>query len=69
MQEAERLEADNARRLLKIRKLSLILDLDQTIVHATWDKQVKESRYKNENKDIRQFTLPGSDVVYYIKLR
>lgn len=69
MQEAERLEADNARRLLKIRKLSLILDLDQTIVHATWDKQVKESQYKNENKDIRQFTLPGSDVVYYIKLR
>ncbi|KAL9547036.1 hypothetical protein PS6_007339 [Mucor atramentarius] len=68
-EEAERLEAENARRLLKIRKLSLILDLDQTIVHATWDKRVKESQYKDGDKDIRRFTLHGSDVVYYIKLR
>ncbi|KAL9552218.1 hypothetical protein MBANPS3_003885 [Mucor bainieri] len=68
-EEAERLEAENARRLLKIRKLSLILDLDQTIVHATWDKRVDESQYKADDKDIRRFTLPGSDVVYYIKLR
>ncbi|CAO3654544.1 unnamed protein product [Mucor fragilis] len=68
-EEAERLEAENARRLLKIRKLSLILDLDQTIVHATWDKRVDGSQYKTDDKDIRRFTLPGSDVVYYIKLR
>ncbi|KAI8645739.1 hypothetical protein BD408DRAFT_411448 [Parasitella parasitica] len=68
-EEAEKLEAENARRLLKIRKLSLILDLDQTIVHATWDKRLKDAQFKKDDKDIRQFTLPGSDVVYYIKLR
>ncbi|CEP19902.1 hypothetical protein [Parasitella parasitica] len=68
-EEAERLEAENARKLLKIRKLSLILDLDQTIVHATWDKRVKDTQFRKDDKDIRQFTLPGSDVVYYVKLR
>lgn len=38
-------------------------------MHATWDKRVKESQYKDGDKDIRRFTLHGSDVVYYIKLR
>ncbi|KAG2232930.1 hypothetical protein INT48_006184 [Thamnidium elegans] len=63
----ERLEAENARRLLKNRKLSLILDLDQTIVHASWDQRVGD--FIKEDTDIRQFNLPGSSVVYYIKLR
>ncbi|KAI8090786.1 HAD-like domain-containing protein [Thamnidium elegans] len=66
-EEAERLEAENARRLLKNRKLSLILDLDQTIVHASWDQRVGD--FIKEDTDIRQFNLPGSSVVYYIKLR
>lgn len=66
-EEAERLEAENARRLLKDRKLSLILDLDQTIVHASWDQRVGE--YMQSDSDIRQFSLPGSDLLYYIKLR
>ncbi|KAI8098007.1 uncharacterized protein B0P05DRAFT_522944 [Gilbertella persicaria] len=64
-EEAERLEAENAKRLLQSRKLSLILDLDQTILHASWDQNL--TKYKDA--DIRQFVLPKSDIVYYIKLR
>ncbi|KAI9495880.1 HAD-like domain-containing protein, partial [Zychaea mexicana] len=70
-----RLEQENAERLLHDRKLSLILDLDQTVVHATWDPTVGDWM-KDENntnhpatKDIRKFTLPGSSLMYYIKLR
>ncbi|KAI9031939.1 hypothetical protein CLU79DRAFT_730794 [Phycomyces nitens] len=73
--EAERLEKETADRLRKDKKLSLILDLDQTIVHATWDPTVGEwmDDEKNANhaatEDIRKFTLAGSPLVYYIKLR
>ncbi|KAI9357156.1 HAD-like domain-containing protein [Pilaira anomala] len=68
-EEAERLEAENARRLLKNRKLSLILDLDQTIVHASWDQRVSDYLDETNTEDIRQFKLPGSSETYYIKLR
>ncbi|KAG2226933.1 hypothetical protein INT45_010212 [Circinella minor] len=74
-QEAERLEHENAERLLEDRKLSLILDLDQTVVHATWDPTVGDWMRDENNtnhpatKDIRKFTLPGSSLMYYIKLR
>ncbi|KAI8137845.1 hypothetical protein BJV82DRAFT_633442 [Fennellomyces sp. T-0311] len=73
--EAERLEQENADRLLEHRKLSLILDLDQTVVHATWDPTVGDWMNDENNtnhpatKDIRRFTLPGSSLMYYIKLR
>ncbi|KAG0166824.1 Carboxy-terminal domain (CTD) phosphatase [Apophysomyces sp. BC1034] len=73
--EAERIEQENAARLMESRKLSLILDLDQTLVHATWDPTVGEWMNDKNNanhaatKDIRKFTLPGSLLVYYIKLR
>lgn len=40
--EAQRLERATADHLLKSRKLSLIVDLDQTIVHATVDPTVGE---------------------------
>ncbi|KAF7970876.1 hypothetical protein HWV62_22700 [Athelia sp. TMB] len=40
--EAERLERETAAHLLGARKLSLIVDLDQTIVHATVDPTVGE---------------------------
>lgn len=40
LEEAQRLERETAERLLKARKLSLIVDLDQTIVHATVDPTV-----------------------------
>lgn len=63
--EAERLEVENAKRLLDQKKLSLILDLDQTIVHASCDQRISQW----QNSDIRQFNLPRSPLVYYIKLR
>lgn len=59
------MEKENVKRLLHNKKLSLILDLDQTIVHASCDPRI--SQWKNE--EIRQFTLPKSPTVYYIKLR
>ncbi|WAQ83139.1 hypothetical protein PtA15_3A506 [Puccinia triticina] len=40
--EAQRLESETRTRLLKAQKLSLIVDLDQTIVHATVDPTVGE---------------------------
>ncbi|GAA5986526.1 hypothetical protein JCM10908_003786 [Rhodotorula pacifica] len=42
MEEAHRLESATASRLLQAKKLSLIVDLDQTIVHATVDPTVGE---------------------------
>ncbi|KAK7023823.1 RNA polymerase II subunit A C-terminal domain phosphatase [Favolaschia claudopus] len=44
LEEAQRLEKETAEDLLKARKLSLIVDLDQTIVHATVDPTVGEWR-------------------------
>jgi RNA polymerase II subunit A-like phosphatase len=41
-EEAQKLEKASAEHLLKSRKLSLIVDLDQTIVHATVDPTVGE---------------------------
>ncbi len=40
LEEAQRIERETAEHLLKLRKLSLIVDLDQTIVHATVDPTV-----------------------------
>jgi len=42
LEEAQRFERETAAHLLKSRKLSLIVDLDQTIVHATVDPTVGE---------------------------
>jgi RNA polymerase II subunit A-like phosphatase len=42
LREAQRLERESASRLYTARKLSLIVDLDQTIVHATVDPTVGE---------------------------
>ncbi|GAA6012742.1 hypothetical protein JCM8202_003430 [Rhodotorula sphaerocarpa] len=42
LEEAHRLESATASRLLQAKKLSLIVDLDQTIVHATVDPTVGE---------------------------
>ncbi|KAH9937385.1 uncharacterized protein B0H18DRAFT_970322 [Fomitopsis serialis] len=42
LEEAQRIEQETAQHLLKSRKLSLIVDLDQTIVHATVDPTVGE---------------------------
>ncbi|CAG8774695.1 22403_t:CDS:10, partial [Dentiscutata erythropus] len=75
LNEAERLEKETANRLLKSRKLSLIVDLDQTLIHATVDQMVEEWINDENNinhpttKDIHKFVLSDSPTVYYIKLR
>ncbi|CAG8610683.1 19525_t:CDS:10 [Cetraspora pellucida] len=74
LNEAERLEKETAARLLKSRKLSLIVDLDQTLIHATVESTVDEW-INDENhinnptiQDIHKFVLSDSPTVYYIKL-
>jgi TFIIF-interacting CTD phosphatase-like protein len=51
LQEAERLEQENAARLLETRRLSLIVDLDQTIIHAACDPTVGEWMNDKNNKN------------------
>ena len=78
--EATKVEEEAKRRLLASRKLSLVVDLDQTIIHATVDPTVAEWQKDTEHpnheavKDVRAFQLvddgPGArDCWYYIKLR
>ncbi|OJD11984.1 hypothetical protein AJ78_07355 [Emergomyces pasteurianus Ep9510] len=78
--EATRVEEDAKRRLLSSRRLSLVVDLDQTIIHATVDPTVSEWQRDKDNpnyeavKDVRAFQLvddgPGmKGCWYYIKLR
>ncbi|KAL5495046.1 FCP1 [Sanghuangporus weigelae] len=53
-EEAQRLEHETAEHLLKSRKLSLIVDLDQTIVHATVDPTVGDWITEGEAWEDRQ---------------
>lgn len=78
--EATKVEDEAKRRLLSSRKLSLVVDLDQTIIHATVDPTVAEWQKDEKNpnndavKEVRAFQLVD-DVPnargcwYYIKLR
>lgn len=54
LEEAQRIERETADHLLKSRKLSLIVDLDQTIVHATVDPTVGEWITEGEAWEERQ---------------
>ena len=54
LEEAQRIEHETAQHLLKSRKLSLIVDLDQTIVHATVDPTVGEWIAEGEAWEARQ---------------
>ncbi|TKA77287.1 hypothetical protein B0A55_04335 [Friedmanniomyces simplex] len=78
--EANRADDEAKRRLIKSRKLSLVVDLDQTIIHATVDPTVAEWQEDEDNpnhaavKDVRKFQLVddgpgGRGTWYYIKLR
>ncbi|KAI9369362.1 hypothetical protein BJX61DRAFT_151699 [Aspergillus egyptiacus] len=78
--EATRVEEDAKRRLLANRKLSLVVDLDQTIIHATVDPTVGDWMQDKDNpnhealSDVRAFQLvddgPGMrGCWYYVKLR
>ena len=78
--EANKADDEAKRRLLDARKLSLVVDLDQTIIQATVDPTVAEWQKDPENpnyeavKNVRAFQLldegPGArGCWYYIKLR
>lgn len=78
--EASRSDEEAKRRLLSSRKLSLVVDLDQTIIQATVDPTIAEWQKDESNpnyaavKDVRAFQLvddtPGAKGCwYYIKLR
>lgn len=79
-EEASKADEEAKRRLLDSRKLSLVVDLDQTIIQATVDPTVAEWQKDPSNpnydavKDVRAFQLvddaPGvRGCWYYIKLR
>ena len=78
--EANRVEEEAKRRLIATKKLSLVVDLDQTIIQATVDPTVHEWQKDPDNanfeavKDVRSFQLVddgpgGRGTWYYIKLR
>jgi RNA polymerase II subunit A-like phosphatase len=64
--EASRLDSESTQRLLAARKLALIVDLDQTIIHATVDPTVAEWQRDRSNanfealRDVGRFLL-GTD--------
>eukprot|EP00158_Paraphelidium_tribonemae_P008161 Partr_v1_DN28498_c3_g1_i2_m41672 putative RNA polymerase II len=75
-EEASRIENQTARRLLKTRKLSLILDLDQTVIHATVNPRISTDYLDNDLvkhhpslRDISKFSLPDNQGFYHVKLR
>lgn len=78
--EANKVEEEAKRRLIATKKLSLVVDLDQTIIQATVDPTVDEWQKDPHNanfeavKDVRSFQLVddgpgGRGTWYYIKLR
>jgi RNA polymerase II subunit A C-terminal domain phosphatase len=62
---ARQLHSDKADRLLKNLKLSLVLDLDNTLLHAT--PEPSASTYRGS--DCFAFDIPGVAGVHYIKMR
>ncbi|KAG5642167.1 hypothetical protein DXG03_003528 [Asterophora parasitica] len=60
LEEAQRIERETADTLRKSRKLSLIVDLDQTIVHATVDPTVGEWIAEGEQWEARQASKASS---------
>ncbi|KAK3841313.1 MAG: hypothetical protein J3R72DRAFT_154238 [Linnemannia gamsii] len=71
--EAKRLEHVTVDRLLNEGKLSLIVDLDQTLIHATVgpaiDEWINSQGGMPQVRDVKMFPLPDSSTPYYIKLR
>jgi RNA polymerase II subunit A C-terminal domain phosphatase len=79
---AARAEHDTQRRLLKQRKLSLVVDLDQTIIHACIEPTIGEWQRDSSNpnyeavKEVKSFQLNDdgprgivNGCWYYIKMR
>lgn len=78
-EEANRTETLSKKRLIESKKLSLVVDLDQTIIHATVDPTVGEWMDDVDNpnydavKDVQKFQLdeegPPHNCWYYVKKR
>lgn len=79
VEEAGRMDEEAKQRLLNDKKLSLVVDLDLTIIHASVDPTIGEWQRDATNpnhgavSDVRSFELYDDalqrDVSYYIKLR
>eukprot|EP01137_Pigoraptor_chileana_P010219 Opistho-2@3968 len=72
--EAHRIAGNEERRLRASKKLTLIVDLDQTLIHATtqsapWINEKLTQPPKEGIKEMVSFELPGSPIVYYVKTR
>ncbi|KAF2853690.1 RNA polymerase II C-terminal domain phosphatase component [Plenodomus tracheiphilus IPT5] len=79
--EAEAAEEDAKKRLLGAKKLTLIVDLDQTVIHTTCERTIAEWKEDPENpnhaavKDVEGFQLADDNVSnvaanwYYVKMR
>lgn len=79
--EARRAEEESKKRLLESKKLSLIVDLDQTVIHTTCERTIAEWQSDPENpnyefvKDVQGFQLADDNVAhvasnwYYVKMR
>ncbi|CAA9957273.1 RNA polymerase II protein [Pyrenophora teres f. maculata] len=79
--EAVAAEEDAKKRLLSARKLTLIVDLDQTVIHTTCERTIAEWQADPENpnhdavKDVQGFQLADDNVSnvaanwYYVKMR
>jgi RNA polymerase II subunit A-like phosphatase len=79
--EASRAEEDSKKRLLNAKKLSLIVDLDQTVIHTTCERTIAEWKDDPDNpnyealKDVVGFQLADDNVAhvaanwYYVKMR
>ncbi|KAG5356952.1 RNA polymerase II subunit A C-terminal domain phosphatase [Yarrowia sp. E02] len=71
LSEAQRLEEGSTKQLLKQRKLILVVDLDQTVIHVTVDPTVGEWKKDPSNpnydavKDVRVFSLEEMTMVSY----
>ncbi|KAJ1980448.1 CTD phosphatase Fcp1 [Dimargaris verticillata] len=72
-EEAQRLEQGTATRLLRERRLSLIVDLDLTIIHAKTSREPLTQWLDQCPPDIRNdigcFRLPHDPFLYYVKMR
>jgi hypothetical protein len=80
LEEAARIEKQTTSRLRKAKKLSLIVDLDQTIIHATVDPTVGDWMFDEKNpnypvlRDVQRFKLLNDEgkeegCWYYVKPR
>ena len=80
LEEAARIETQTSQRLMQDKKLSLIVDLDQTIIHATVDPTVGDWMNEESNpnypvlKDVQKFRLLNDagredGCWYYVKPR